>query len=126
MSELSEEYGGPLGDKPTLWGAFMHHVTQTPDALALVCTHQPLGLFGVPNLDADHDTYRQQPYLRWSYRNVYDAIRRLTAAWHARGIQKGSTLVTFAPNGAEYVLAAYVSHGFPIIQHTKVIHNGRF
>lgn len=106
MSKLSEEFGGPLGDRPTIWGAFQNNVDQTPDALALVCTHQSPGLFGVPNIDLDHGKYRQQPYLRWSYRSVHNAIGRLAESWRSHGIQEGSILVTFAPNGVEYVLAA--------------------
>lgn len=102
---LSEESGGPLDDKPTIWGAFINNVTQTPDALALVCMHQPSGLFGVPNIDIDNDKYRQQPYLRWSYQSLREATGRLVAAWQARGIHEGSVLVTFIGNGLEYVLA---------------------
>lgn len=106
---LSEEFGGTLDNRPTIWGAFTNNATLTPDALALVCTHQPSGLFGVPNVDTNNDTYRQRPYLRWSYSSVRDAITRLVTAWQARGIQEGSVLITFLGNGLEYVLAAYVT-----------------
>lgn len=106
MSKLSEEYGGDLGEKPTIWGALANNVTKTPDGLALVCMHQPLGLFGVPNIDLDNDTYRQRPYLRWSYQDLHDALGRLVTVWHAHGVQEGSVVATFVGNGVEYVLAA--------------------
>lgn len=106
MSKLSEEYGGDLGEKPTIWGALVNNVAKRPDALALVCTHQPLGLFGVPNIDLDNDTYRQRPYLRWSYQDLRDAIGRLVAALQAHDVQEGSVVATFVGNGVEYVLAA--------------------
>lgn len=106
MSALSKIDGGPLVDKPTIWQAFMNNVNKSPEALGLVCTHQPCGLFGYPNMDLDHEAYREQPYLRWSYQSVYDAIVRLATAWHTQGIQEGSILMTFVQNSAEYVLAA--------------------
>lgn len=106
MSKLSEVYGGDLGEKPTISEAFRNNATKTPGALALVCTHQPLGLFGIPNIDFDDYTYRQRPYLRWSYQDLHHGIARLVAAWQVHGVQEGSVVVTFAGNGAEYVLTA--------------------
>lgn len=114
---LSETYGGPLGDLPTLWGAFASRTAETPDALALACTHQAPGLFGLANLALDDDTYRARPYLRWSYQSLHDGILRLIVSWRALGVREGATMVMFMHNGAEYVLATYallIFFSFPL------------
>lgn len=110
----SETYGEPLGELPTFWGAFASRTAETPDALALACTHQAPGLFGFANLTLDDDSYHARPYLRWSYQSLHDGILRLIVSWRALGVEEGATLVMFVQNGAEYVLATYVlpaAHG---------------
>lgn len=95
-----------MGDKPSVWAAFLNNVQRIPDALALVCRHQPAGLFGVPNIDTDNETYHEKPYLRWSYQSLRDAVGRLAATWKSHGFQEGSIVITFVGNGVEYVLAS--------------------
>lgn len=109
QSPPSEAFGEPLGSLPTLWEAFASSVATTPDALALACVHQAPGLFGFSNITLDDDTYRARPYLRWSFQTLHDGVLRLVAAWRTLGVQEGTTLVMFVHNGAEFLLATYVS-----------------
>lgn len=106
MDQLSELRGGTWTETPTLWTEFETWVHKTPDALALVVTHQAPNLFGFPNISLDGDSYREKPYLRWSYKSVHNAISRLVNAWQKLGVQEGSTVVTFIQNSAEYVIVA--------------------
>lgn len=103
MSELTGP-PGPPPDLPTIWGGFAAHATSTaPDTLALACAHQPAALYGVSTIPF----YKPKPpYLRWTFREFHDGVHRLAAAWRARGVGEGSMVVTFALNGAEWMLAA--------------------
>lgn len=111
---LSEEYGRPLPDSvlekpPCPWTDFQSFVGSTPDALAIACTHQSQGLFGIPNLPLDHDAFREQPYLRWSFKSLNRAIDRLVTALRPLDVKGGAPLVTFCHNSAEYVLVCYAA-----------------
>lgn len=101
----SETFGEPLGDLPTFWDAFATQVATSPEALALACTHQSPGLFGIRNLSLDVDDQQIKPYLRWTYKSLHEGILRLIISWRKLGVSEGSTLVMFVQNGAEYVLA---------------------
>lgn len=112
----SEAFGDSLQSPlPTLWEAFASSAAATPDALALACVHQAPGLFGFPNIALDDDAYRARPYLRWSFQTLRDGVLRLVAAWRTLGVQEGATLVTFVHNGAEFLLATYVSLMVPCV-----------
>lgn len=104
---LSEVRGEVFEERPSIWAAFAASVAANPDNLALACVHQPPGLFDIENLPLDDDSYRERPYLRWSFRSVHDAVLRLVRAWRALGVREGATLVTFMQNEAEIVLARY-------------------
>jgi acyl-CoA synthetase (AMP-forming)/AMP-acid ligase II len=54
--------------------------------------------------------YKNSPYLRWTYRNLKRAIDRLALGLKANGASNGMLMVTFLPNGAEYVLAKMAAH----------------
>lgn len=104
---LSEVHGDIFEAGPSSWAAFTASASANPEGLALACVHQAPGLFGIDNLPLDDDSYRERPYLRWSFQSVHDGVLRLIRAWRELGVQEGATLVTFVQNGAEYVLARY-------------------
>lgn len=106
MSFLSEHVGPPYKEPPFLWEGFQSIVDKYPQSLAIACVHQPADLFGVSSLALDDDNYRQNPYLRWTYQDVHEAVHRVITAWRGLGVKEGSFLVTFAQNSAEWVLAA--------------------
>lgn len=106
MSLLSEHVGPPYKAPPFMWDSFQSHVDSQPNSLALACVHQAADLFGVSSLPLDDDSYRQSPYLRWTYRDVHEGVHRVITAWRALGVAEGSMIVTFAQNSVEWVLAA--------------------
>jgi acyl-CoA synthetase (AMP-forming)/AMP-acid ligase II len=107
----SEEYGPPLQiDKPLCpWDQFQSFVGATPDALAVACTHQSPGLFGIPNLPLDDEVFRARPHLRWSFKGLDQAINRLASALQSLGVKEGTPVVTFCHNRVEFVLVAYAA-----------------
>lgn len=106
MALLSEYTGPPYREVPFLWDAFQSTVDNMPDHLALGCVHQPADLFGVSSLALDDDSYRQNPYLRWTFRDIHTAVHCLITAWRRLGVEEGNLIVTFAQNSVEWVLAA--------------------
>lgn len=106
MSHLSEYTGPPYKDTSSIWAGFQSHMTSHPNSFALACVHQPADLFGVSSLPLDDDSYRQNPYLRWTYRDLHEGVHRVITAWRCLGVKDGSMLVTFTQNGVEWVLAA--------------------
>lgn len=106
MSELSEAYGKPLAhhDRP-IQERFERAVENYPDHLALVCVHQPAGLYQIPNEHFEDESFCQSPYLRWSFRHLRDGIRRLVQGLRAAGVEPGMPFFTFNHNCAEHILA---------------------
>lgn len=108
---MSEDYGSPLPDEmPSSWDRLQRVIKNMPEALALVAMHQPAGLYGLPNVDLEDESYKQAPYLRWNYRTFSMAIDRLAAGLQAHGVRKGMPLITFLPNGAERLLAYFAAN----------------
>src|ERR1700760_4711273 len=111
MTVLSEDYSANLPDYiPTCWERFQYFVHNHSESLAVVAIHQPANLYGVPNIDLDHDNYQQKPYLRWTYGGLGAAVDVMANALSALGVQKGMTLFTVVPNGAEYLLCLFVAN----------------
>ena len=105
MSELSEVCGEPPVSFLTIQERLRRVVDNYADNLALVCVHQPAGLYQIPNQRLDDGSFRQSPYLRWSYRHLQGGIRRLVQGFRAAGVGPGMPFFTFNHNGAEHVLA---------------------
>jgi acyl-CoA synthetase (AMP-forming)/AMP-acid ligase II len=111
MTALSEDYGADLPDYiPTCWERFQDFVHNHSDSLALVAVHQPANLYGMPNIDLDHDAYRQKPYLRWTFGGLGAAVDKMAYALTALGVRKGMTLFTVLPNGAEYLISLFAAN----------------
>jgi len=111
MDLLSELQGTPLSENvPSLWERFGQAVDAYPDHVALACTHQPSELYGIPSQPLQDDTYHQQPYLRWTYRSLKDAVDRLVDSLQVRGVRKGMPYFVFMANTAEYVVAYWAAN----------------
>jgi len=109
VSHLSYLEGPPLSNTPlpTPWECFLASVSSTPDAPALIALHQAADLYSIPSLSPPSAS---DPYLRWTYRILHTAITQLATALQAHGIGPGMPVVTFLPNGAEYILTKMAAH----------------
>lgn len=79
---------------------FLKSVASFPSNLALICTHQPWGTYGL-----DSGKSQGGPYLRLTYKGLYQGVQRLSAALAGHGIKSGTPLFLFCPNRVEYVLS---------------------
>ncbi|KAJ5780603.1 acetyl-CoA synthetase-like protein [Penicillium paradoxum] len=110
MMQLSESDGPPLLDTTlTINGLFRQTVLHFSDTVALVCTHQPRDLYGVPSLPLCDDG-QEAPYLRWTYRDLDRAIQRFANGLRRRGLRKGDPVLMFMTNTAEYVIATWAAY----------------
>jgi acyl-CoA synthetase (AMP-forming)/AMP-acid ligase II len=110
-SDISEIYGDALPkDDSTLWQRFNESVSGHPAAIALAISHQPPGLYGIPNQALEDNQYQQAPYLRWTFKDLRYAASRLSKALKAIGVLPGMPIITFLPNGVEYVLMLWAAN----------------
>ncbi|RAH69518.1 acetyl-CoA synthetase-like protein [Aspergillus aculeatinus CBS 121060] len=96
---------------PSLDQQFRQNVREHPDTLALVCPHQPASLY--TNHDEASSTTPQKPSaegLRWTYAQLDEKIERFAANLRRRGVGRGSLMVLFATNTAEYVVATWAAY----------------
>lgn len=94
---------------PTLWEAFVDSVAQYPSNLALASVHQKGEVGGHQNIALDHDAYKANPYLRWSYTDFAKAILRTVHAFEAESITQGCLVFTFCTNSAEFVTIVWAA-----------------
>lgn len=122
--DLSVADGPPLdlSGVPDAWDGLLMAIKSHPNELALVCSHQPHDLFGFSSLgpSASQDTSPEnesQPYLRWTFQTLAQAIHKLVVAKKSivadadlqEELGPGTPVVTFLQNGADFVLAAWAS-----------------
>ncbi|RAK76333.1 acetyl-CoA synthetase-like protein [Aspergillus fijiensis CBS 313.89] len=96
---------------PSLDQQFRQNVREHPDTLALVCPHQPASLYTVQ--DEASSTTPQKPTaegLRWTYAQLDEKIERFATNLRRRGVGRGSLMVLFATNTAEYVVATWAAY----------------
>lgn len=100
---------GPLvdGKLRTGWERFMSSVETQPDKLAVVSVHQPPALY--PGITESIYTGAASLYLKWTYRDLKVAVDRLALQLRSRGVQPGTVIVTFLPNGVESIVARLTS-----------------
>jgi acyl-CoA synthetase (AMP-forming)/AMP-acid ligase II len=77
--------------------------------IAVVCAHQPQGLYGVNSQPSDNFEYQQSPYVRWTYGEYYATVERLARALAAAGVGEGTPVFTFLPNGVEFLVTIFAS-----------------
>lgn len=108
--QLSDLEGPFLPDTAsTVHGLFRQNVVDFPNTLALVCTHQPPDLYGVPSVPFGNDKDKAA-YLRWTYRDLDYAIQQFANGLKSRGLQRGSPVFMFMANTAEYVIATFAAY----------------
>jgi acyl-CoA synthetase (AMP-forming)/AMP-acid ligase II/aryl carrier-like protein len=110
-NELSEVDGAPfqLEGLPSLWALFNRSIQEYPDDCAFAATHQPPDLYGIPSLPLGDAKYQQRPYLRWTYKNLKDAIDRFADGLKSKGVTKGTPVIAFMQNSAEVILTLWAS-----------------
>jgi acyl-CoA synthetase (AMP-forming)/AMP-acid ligase II len=109
-NSLSEVYGEPLrGPFPTLWERFNTAVDEYPNNVALVSTHQKQDLFGIPSKPLEDVEYQQNPYLRWTFKELKSGIDRATRGFEELGVHIDMPVLTFLSNGAELVLTLWAT-----------------
>ncbi|KAF2758868.1 acetyl-CoA synthetase-like protein [Pseudovirgaria hyperparasitica] len=100
----------PLPDiLPTIGSFFRQAVALYPDHVALSCPHQSSDLFGMCSIPLDADEYREKPWLRWSYTVFKQCVDRFASGLRAHGISCGTSIVTFLPNVAEYMICFWAA-----------------
>jgi hypothetical protein len=110
-SALSEAWGPPIepGPRPTVKELLWEVAAKYPGLCAIASVHQPSELYGVKSIALDDESYRENPYLRWTYKDLFDVAGRLISGLRSWGIKPGSLLFSFQQNGVESVLTAYAS-----------------
>ncbi|KAH8668487.1 hypothetical protein BX600DRAFT_496554 [Xylariales sp. PMI_506] len=111
---LSDLVGEPEPQNvPSIWETFKDNVYRRPQSLAISCLHQTADLYGLesqrPSSDRP-DCYSHKPWLRWTYRTLFEGILRLTGGISVRELQQGAPLFTFLGNGVESFLCQWAAH----------------
>lgn len=112
MVQLSEVYGPPfdLANVENAWNSFNKTTAKAPDSVAIVCTHQKPSQYGIDSVLLEGDeTYKQDPYLRWSYASLRVAAERLTIGLKSKDVAEGSVVFTFLHNSIEYLITYLAS-----------------
>lgn len=107
MANVSEVTGPPLSKASTsIWERFAGSVRSYPENLAIASIHQPHDLYGIPSLPVPDNTGLTQAaaYLRWSYKSLWQGVARLKAGLKRAGVEPGTPIFSFQPNGVEYIL----------------------
>lgn len=92
---------------PTLWETFIDSATEYPNNLAIASVHQKGEMYGYSNLSLDHEAYKAEPYLRWSYSNFAKAIVRTIKGLQAEQIAEGCSIFTVCNNSVEFILIVW-------------------
>lgn len=96
--------GPPLEGKPkTGWERFISFVETQPDELAIISTQQSSTLY--PNIAQAAHGDAASSCLRWTYRDLKEAVDRFGIKLRSRGVRPGMIIVTFLSNGVESVIA---------------------
>ena len=93
---------------PTGWQRILNSAATHPDKVAVISMHQSPTLFSIPSVPSPDPS--QPPYLRWTYNSLMGGVDRLARGLQANGVVPGTTIVSFLPNGAEYILTRLAAH----------------
>lgn len=95
-----------------VWEALKANVRERPNHLAISCLHQPANIYGLASQRLDsRPEYKSNPWLRWTYKTLFEGISRLMKGLETRGTEKGTPIFTFVGNCAESTLCLWASHG---------------
>ncbi|KAF1819461.1 acetyl-CoA synthetase-like protein [Dissoconium aciculare CBS 342.82] len=102
MSPAAEDHGESINlPEATLQQLIQDASAQHADKIALICKHQPAGLFNLPSQGSD--------CLRWTHRQLFQAAKSFAAGLSAAGLTKGMRIAAFLHNGAEFAVVLYAA-----------------
>lgn len=93
------------GRVPTIVQRIQSSVTNYPNDLAVISTHQAAGAYDLETVSLEDEWFQKSPYIRWTYHSLYEGVRRLTECLAAQSLQPGSSMFLVCPNMVEYLLA---------------------
>lgn len=96
------------------------------DNLAVVSRHQRADLFSTTSIPLDSPSYRQSPYLRWSFSTLAAQVSRLKDGLANLGVEKQTPVFLFMGNRVEYLLlllAAMETGAVLVPIHSKNLEN---
>lgn len=76
-----------------------------PDELALICTHQRPGLYGLGPTETGNDYHG-----KWTYRQLREGVARLSVSLEQLGLAEGCLLFIVLGNSIEHVLATFAGY----------------
>ena len=105
ITALSEAYGGDWNDSPLpVWERLAHSAQLYADRLALASLYQPANLYGLESLAGDH--------LQWTYFTLSAATDHVSGRLLAKGLSRGTSVITILDTGAEFALSFWAAHKF--------------
>ncbi|CAG7932158.1 unnamed protein product [Penicillium olsonii] len=104
-NSLSETWGDAHTDRlPSTVEQFHDSLVNYSDNIALICTHQDAGLYGISTRDGSFKDAQSAPYLRWTFQDLKLGVSRLEGSLKSLGVKTGTPIITLLPNCAEFVL----------------------
>ncbi|KAF7186137.1 Acyl-CoA ligase sidI [Pseudocercospora fuligena] len=95
----------PLALPESLWHAFLAAADQDPNGFIYDVMFQPAEHLEFLKVSSKNE----DTWLRWTYADLMNATIRMAAGFEERGVQRGSFLLTFMPNGIERELLSWVA-----------------
>lgn len=107
QSHLSEVHQGPLERPKSFFEVFQCGVRDFPDDPAVIIEYQdPSHLAQLTG----HVDRPEKPYLEWTYRELnHAAVQVVAGLAHRHNLRADTRLVTFLPNGIEWVLMTWAA-----------------
>lgn len=103
------------GHMPTIVQRIQHSATTHANDLAIVCTHQAAGAYGLDSVALEDEKYQESPYIRWTYHSLSQGVRRLTESLAAKSLEPGSPMFLICPNRVEYLLATLSAYNLDMV-----------
>ena len=104
---LAEATGPDQPERATSYSLIMEHVQNTPDQVALICSHEPHDLYPIPD-DANRPV-EQQRCLHWTYAELHRRSEVFANVLSARGLTKGMRCAALLSNGAAASLGLWTA-----------------
>ncbi|GIZ45925.1 hypothetical protein CKM354_000907100 [Cercospora kikuchii] len=92
----------PIPIPDTIWHTFKSAVSKTPRDFAYTVYYEPADHLQELRRGSDAP---KRGYLNWTFAEVEYATVRLAAGMLAKGVKRGSTMVTFLPNGIALIVS---------------------
>lgn len=106
-TSLAEVDGGPSTVPSSIWTTLENSIKEHPSNTAVVAMHQPSNhLSALVGSQTDKINTR---HLAWSYEQMRLGALKTACFLSSKGVQRGSMLVTFIPNCAEWCLLLWTA-----------------